>query len=148
EQPSQAARLGDGKTAGLGARAARDVGDAAGFREAEPRGGETAVQLPHVAGIHPSEQEILFRRHANRTVAVCARQLAEAAHLLAGRWIDLEGRHLSPQPAGRELAIVLLAKARPAELPDHELHAIALLVLVVPEALKDLQHGFGNPEDF
>src|SRR5207244_11445786 len=166
----------------------------------------------------------LFRRHANRTVALCARQLAEDAHLrageiaerdrrggddvselllrahvrrapprvrfvtrlkqrhdrrhdaralhllradtrrnvtlrwrrvldpaglrLAGRWIDLEGRHLSPQPAGRELAIVLLAKARPAELPDHELHAISLLVLVVPEALKDLQHGFGNPEDF
>src|SRR5439155_12490601 len=66
---------------------------------------------------------------------------------LERRRLDLERRHFASQPATGQLTIVLLAPARPADDLDEELHAVALLVLVVAEAVKHAQHGFGDAKD-
>jgi hypothetical protein len=60
EQPAEAARLRDREAARLGARAAGHVGDRARFGEPEAGGGEPPIQLPHVAGVHPAEHQVLI----------------------------------------------------------------------------------------
>ena len=47
----------------------------------------------------------------------------------------------------RQLALVFLAPAIPPERLDHELHPVALLVLVVAEPLEHAQHRFGDAKD-
>ena len=106
EQPAEAARLRDRQAAGFRAGAARDVGDGARLGEPEPRGGQAPIQLPDVAGVHPPEQQILIGRHADRAVAVGARQLAEHAHLLARQIAERHARHRHHEPE------LLLRRAR------------------------------------
>ena len=65
----------------------------------------------------------------------------------AGRRIDFERRHLAAQAARGQFAIVLLAPARPAEGLDQELHAVALLVLVVAQPFEHPQHRLGDAQD-
>src|SRR5262249_56354274 len=63
------------------------------------------------------------------------------------RVFDLGGWTWRLRAAVGQLALLLLAPARPAEGLDHELHAIALLVLVVAEALEDAQDCFCDAQD-
>ena len=93
EQPAEPARLRDRQPARFRARAARDVGDRAGFGEPEPGRGQTAIQLADVAGVHPAEHEILIRRDAHGAVAVGARQLAERRASARS-----SGRRAAPSP--------------------------------------------------
>src|SRR5205823_2472879 len=48
---------------------------------------------PDIAGVDPSEHEILIGRDAHRTVAISARELAEYAHLLAGEVTERHTRN-------------------------------------------------------
>ncbi len=61
--------------------------------------------------------------------------------------IDVERRDAAGQPIATELAVVFLAEAGPAQLPDHELDPVALLVLVVAQPVKHPQHGFSDAEN-
>ena len=90
-----------------------------------------------------------LRRHARGDLADRRRGILHPVRArFAGRRIDFERRHLAAQAARRQLAVVLLAPARPAQRLDHELHAVALLVLVVAEALEHAQHRLGDAQDF
>src|SRR5262249_28159703 len=57
EEPTESARLRHRQAATLSARAARDVGHAAGVAETEPCRREPRIELPDIAGVHPAEQQ-------------------------------------------------------------------------------------------
>ncbi len=60
--------------------------------------------------------------------------------------VDLQQRHLAFAVAPGERLLVLLDEAVPPELLDHELHAIALPVLVVAVLLEHDQQRFTDAE--
>ena len=105
EQPAEAARLRDREPAGLGARAAGDVGDRAGAAAAEPGRGELAVERGHVGRVRTQRKtQVLIGGRAHGAVAVGARQLGEHAHLLAREVAERHGhrddRDSRPASAG------------------------------------------------
>ncbi len=63
-----------------------------------------------------------------------------------GRRLDRQKRRPALAAAGRQLALVLLPPPVPPERLDHELHPVALLVLVVAEPVEHAQDGFGHAE--
>src|SRR5438552_1708779 len=61
--------------------------------------------------------------------------------------IDLEQRDAALPAAPGELALIFLEPALPAQRLDHELHAIALLVLVIPQPMKHPQERLDHPQN-
>jgi hypothetical protein len=70
----------------------------------------------------------------------------EGAAARAASGLDLERRHLAAQANAGQLVVVEPSPAREAQRLDHELHAIALLVLVVAVLVEHAQHRIRDAE--